>query len=226
LQSTAVPVQTTTEYAPPARPGAQTASSQPQIPASTPQPQATPAAATIVTASTPSAIAKTETTPSQALTSAAASQPPLPDSGELPNHFGRLNATFSQRAFPAVHIPPSEPGVDLYAPPLLPDGRSVYEIEIELLDRKDWRMPGADISDWFNYGFDEFTWAEYTRRRREMEELRNNPQAMQMMMVRRSPRPDPLGGVDRRLTLYTPLCSTSSSSSRACSPSTRCSSKT
>lgn len=184
-----MPVQTTTEYAPPARPGAQAATSHPQLsaPALTLASLQAPAAATIVTAGTSSTVAKTEGASSDATNTVAASQPPLPPSGELPNHFGRLNATFSQRAFPAVHIPPSEPGVDLYAPPLLPDGRSVYEIEIELLDRKDWRMPGADISDWFNYGFDEFTWAEYTRRRREMEELRNNPQAMQMMMVRRTP---------------------------------------
>jgi pre-mRNA 3'-end-processing factor FIP1 len=26
---------------------------------------------------------------------------------------------------------------------------------------KPWRQPGADVSDYFNYGFDEFTWALY-----------------------------------------------------------------
>lgn len=26
---------------------------------------------------------------------------------------------------------------------------------------KPWRLPGADQSDYFNYGFDEFTWASY-----------------------------------------------------------------
>lgn len=192
-----MPVQTTTEYAPPARPGSQqpppqaatqqqqqqpSATSTPQLQAGRPAVGAAPAAQTV------SAPASAHV---QAVVAAAEAPTPfVTPSGELPNHFGRLNATFSQRAFPAVHIPPSEPGVDLYAPPLLPDGRSVYEIEIEMLDRKDWRMPGADNSDWFNYGFDEFTWSEYTRRRREMEEMRNNPQqAMQMAMVRRPRRP-------------------------------------
>lgn len=114
---------------------------------------------------------------SQPPTSVLEAPPPTADEGgELPNHFGRLNASFSTRAFPAVHLPPSEPGVDLFAPPLLPDGRSVYDIDLDLLDRKDWRLPGADVSDWFNYGFDEFTWMDWTRKKREMEEMRNMPQ--------------------------------------------------
>jgi pre-mRNA 3'-end-processing factor FIP1 len=28
-------------------------------------------------------------------------------------------------------------------------------------DDKPWRLPGTDLSDYFNYGFDEFTWASY-----------------------------------------------------------------
>lgn len=28
-------------------------------------------------------------------------------------------------------------------------------------DDKPWRRPGSDLSDYFNYGFDEFTWAGY-----------------------------------------------------------------
>jgi pre-mRNA 3'-end-processing factor FIP1 len=64
----------------------------------------------------------------------------------------------------------------LDAPALLPDGsgRSLFELDLEALERKDWRLPGSDISDWFNYGFDEFTWVEYVRRRREMEGMVEN----------------------------------------------------
>jgi hypothetical protein len=86
------------------------------------------------------------------------------------------------RSLPPVHAPPnpsdpSQPIVpQLDAPALLPDGsgRSLFELDLEALERKDWRLPGSDISDWFNYGFDEFTWVEYVRRRREMEGMVEN----------------------------------------------------
>lgn len=37
----------------------------------------------------------------------------------------------------------------------------VYEIDFELLPEKPWRKPGANLSDYFNYGFDEDTWRAY-----------------------------------------------------------------
>ena len=33
---------------------------------------------------------------------------------------------------------------------------------------KPWRKPGADITDYFNYGFDEFTWASYCLKQQSM----------------------------------------------------------
>jgi pre-mRNA 3'-end-processing factor FIP1 len=35
-------------------------------------------------------------------------------------------------------------------------------------DDKPWRRPGSDISDYFNYGFDEFTWASYVIKQQEL----------------------------------------------------------
>lgn len=35
-------------------------------------------------------------------------------------------------------------------------------------DDKPWRRPGSDISDYFNYGFDEFTWASYCLKQQEL----------------------------------------------------------
>ena len=35
---------------------------------------------------------------------------------------------------------------------------------------KPWRLPGADQSDYFNYGFDEFTWTMYCMRQKSMKE--------------------------------------------------------
>lgn len=49
-----------------------------------------------------------------------------------------------------------QPGVDLFA---VPDyqGTPITEVNIDQLDDKPWTKPGADISDWFNYGFNEGT---------------------------------------------------------------------
>lgn len=33
---------------------------------------------------------------------------------------------------------------------------------------KPWRKPGADVTDYFNYGFDEFTWASYCLKKQSM----------------------------------------------------------
>jgi hypothetical protein len=32
-------------------------------------------------------------------------------------------------------------------------------------------MTGADVSDWFNYGFDEASWNEYANRQKMMREI-------------------------------------------------------
>ena len=39
------------------------------------------------------------------------------------------------------------------------------------LAEKAWRRPGSDLSDWFNYGFDELSWEAYCYRRRELGDL-------------------------------------------------------
>lgn len=48
-------------------------------------------------------------------------------------------------------------GQSLYCILLSPQLNFVDLIESE----KPWRRPGTDVSDYFNYGFDEFTWALY-----------------------------------------------------------------
>ncbi|KZF19320.1 Fip1-domain-containing protein [Xylona heveae TC161] len=51
---------------------------------------------------------------------------------------------------------------------------------------KPWRRPGSDISDYFNYGFDEFTWATYCLKqkslRKEVQDQRKQMDDMQMML--------------------------------------------
>lgn len=44
---------------------------------------------------------------------------------------------------------------------------AVYEMELESVLDKPWRRPGADLTDWFNYGFDEETWKFYCQKQIE-----------------------------------------------------------
>ncbi|KAJ3009070.1 Vacuolar protein-sorting-associated protein 36 [Thoreauomyces humboldtii] len=41
------------------------------------------------------------------------------------------------------------------------DGSELYNVDLETLEDKPWRRPGADITDFFNYGFTEQTWKMY-----------------------------------------------------------------
>lgn len=51
------------------------------------------------------------------------------------------------------------------------EGRPIIEVDLAALVDKPWRRPGADISDWFNYGFDEISWEAYCYRRRDLGEM-------------------------------------------------------
>lgn len=50
---------------------------------------------------------------------------------------------------------------------------------------KPWRLPGADQTDYFNYGFDEFTWASYCLKqentRKEVKDQKKQIEEMQNM---------------------------------------------
>ncbi|KAJ3856770.1 hypothetical protein EV368DRAFT_78350 [Lentinula lateritia] len=71
---------------------------------------------------------------------------------------------------PPVKAPPSHPEIDPAAPGML-DGRAIFEVDIAAMADKPWRRAGSDISDWFNYGFDELSWEAYCYRRRELGEM-------------------------------------------------------
>jgi len=45
---------------------------------------------------------------------------------------------------------------------------AAVELDMESLEEKPWRKPGADITDYFNYGFSEDTWAAYCNRQRRL----------------------------------------------------------
>ncbi|XP_074486367.1 pre-mRNA 3'-end-processing factor FIP1 isoform X2 [Sebastes fasciatus] len=58
-------------------------------------------------------------------------------------------------------------GVDLEAPGSI-NGVPVLEAEMESFEEKPWRKPGADLSDYFNYGFNEDTWKAYCEKQKRL----------------------------------------------------------
>jgi len=65
---------------------------------------------------------------------------------------------------------------------------------------KPWRRPGTDVSDYFNYGFDEFTWALYASKQDSLraefspEKQQKMMEDMNMMMMGGMPGMMPGGG--------------------------------
>ncbi|KAJ3562526.1 hypothetical protein NPX13_g8540 [Xylaria arbuscula] len=65
-----------------------------------------------------------------------------------------------------AELPPvSNSTIDVHAVPIYtPAGKPITQVNIDTdlpENDKPWRKPGTDLSDYFNYGFDEFTWALY-----------------------------------------------------------------
>ncbi|XP_076026488.1 pre-mRNA 3'-end-processing factor FIP1 isoform X2 [Genypterus blacodes] len=58
-------------------------------------------------------------------------------------------------------------GVDLDAPGNV-NGVPVLEVDMESFEEKPWRKPGADLSDYFNYGFNEDTWKAYCEKQKKL----------------------------------------------------------
>ncbi|XP_078534321.1 pre-mRNA 3'-end-processing factor FIP1 isoform X2 [Lissotriton helveticus] len=65
-------------------------------------------------------------------------------------------------------------GVDLEAPGSI-NGVPLVEVDLDSFEDKPWRKPGADLSDYFNYGFNEDTWKAYCDKQKR---LRIGPEAL------------------------------------------------
>lgn len=101
--------------------------------------------------------------------------------------------------FPAIRTST----LDVNATPLWPDanGKPITEVDIDadLAEHsKTWRLPGTDQTDFFNYGFDEFTWAQYAIRQQTMastlQEQKQQDEAMKAMFGGGGPSGPGAGG--------------------------------
>ncbi|CAD5225818.1 unnamed protein product [Bursaphelenchus xylophilus] len=48
------------------------------------------------------------------------------------------------------------------------DGKVIYDLDLAAMEEKPWQKPGADVTDYFNYGFTEETWNLYCERQRKL----------------------------------------------------------
>ncbi|CAI9787410.1 unnamed protein product [Fraxinus pennsylvanica] len=51
----------------------------------------------------------------------------------------------------------------------LPSHKTIFEVDIDSFEEKSWRLPGIDVSDFFNFGLNEDTWKDYCK---QLEQLR------------------------------------------------------
>lgn len=96
-------------------------------------------------------------------------------------------------AYPAIH----SSTIDVNANPVHPTtGKPIMSTDMDAdlpSDDKPWRRPGTDVSDYFNYGFDEFTWSGYCLKqqgvRQEVGSQKKQMDDMQAFMGMGMPMP-------------------------------------
>ncbi|KAI0368911.1 hypothetical protein BV20DRAFT_947241 [Pilatotrama ljubarskyi] len=139
-----------------------------------PPPQQQPSLTTEYTPRERGGVSKLSSTPQPSTT-----QSPLPPLAATPGTTEKLqegevegpkDSGPDPNTLPPAKAPPSHPQINPSVPGTI-DGRSILEYDLNAMAEKPWRRPGSDLSDWFNYGFDEISWEAYCYRRRELGEL-------------------------------------------------------
>lgn len=71
--------------------------------------------------------------------------------------------------YPARHTSTIDPNANPIHPSTgKPISSTDFDTDFPTESSKPWRKPGSDITDYFNYGFDEFTWASYCLKQQQM----------------------------------------------------------
>lgn len=166
--ATALAPSATTEYAPLDRPGTTPSSS------STAQPTIATTLETIVDAPAEGTPAAEDATSSQPAGDASAGSLAVPAVVGLVPH-GSLTPLEYQQA------PNAQATIDVNAVMKDAQGNDLFDIDIDSLEDKPWRKPGANPADYFNYGMNEAAWKNYAmkqRKVRDSESVEKNPFAV------------------------------------------------
>ncbi|TPX49590.1 hypothetical protein SeMB42_g02546 [Synchytrium endobioticum] len=79
-----------------------------------------------------------------------------------------------------------KPSVDLDAVGQF-EGKDIYDVDIDTLEDKPWRKPGADISDYFNFGFNEQTWRLYVQKQKRLRDEMSGSVSLPPSALNRNP---------------------------------------
>lgn len=63
----------------------------------------------------------------------------------------------------------NKPTIDINAPGQL-NGQNIFDVDLDTFEEKPWNKPGADITDFFNYGFTEITWRQYCAKQKQVRD--------------------------------------------------------
>ncbi|VDM63080.1 unnamed protein product [Angiostrongylus costaricensis] len=104
---------------------------------------------------------------------------PLADSGESDDEddvevtigvIPPVNVQYSMKGSLDLNGESGQTGkLDIDAVPTIND-KPIYDIDLAQMEDRPWRKPGADITDYFNYGFTEDTWNSYCERQKKLRQ--------------------------------------------------------
>lgn len=78
-------------------------------------------------------------------------------------------ATGTSSANPSTSVAAPVSHFDPFAPANL-NGTQLFDHELDNFEDKPWRKPGADLTDYFNFGFNEVTWRAYCVKQKALRE--------------------------------------------------------
>ncbi|BGP46569.1 Cleavage polyadenylation factor subunit fip1 [Rhodotorula kratochvilovae] len=148
----------TTEYAPLDRPGLAKANSSTSVgPPTLPHPDAT----------------ATDQASTAALAAQAVEGTPNPDvpmtSTGTPLKASAVPELVPRGALTPFELKPAAtPTFDVNAVQKDANGNDLFDVDLDAIEDKPWRRPGANMADYFNYGMNEATWKNYARKQREL----------------------------------------------------------
>ncbi|EYC36826.1 hypothetical protein Y032_0853g2690 [Ancylostoma ceylanicum] len=104
-----------------------------------------------------------------------------------------VNVQYSMKGSLDVNGEAGQTGkLDIDAVPTIND-KPIYDIDLAQMEDRPWRKPGADITDYFNYGFTEDTWNAYCERQKKLRQEYNNQAAVNKALFSSINLSNPLG---------------------------------
>lgn len=98
--------------------------------------------------------------------------------------------------------------IDLSSVPIYP-GTNTSLMDVDLEEafpgvEKPWRRPGADITDYFNFGFNEFSWRQYCTKQKVLREEFGAAHGARKIVLERGPAP-PVAPSNMQASPYPPM---------------------